>query len=1123
MKKIVASFFLFLLVSTLGSGTAWASFVLSGRVVTESGTPVEGATVEVTKSREGYQQGLRTLDGELEPERLAAGVTDRDGWYWVEVPRPGVWRVAVDASGYVPMERRPEVYVDDERLATVTLARDAGLTVTVTVDGEPLEGARVWAASTLSSDGVWADSNLRQWRPSWLGRRTDARGRATVARKEGERLRVVAWKPGFLLTEHADAVQPVLLEMEAASDRRIVQVVDSRGKPVEDALVLMGETPSWSAGITGEDGTWELPLPGLDDLTLRANAGDGRWVSETFEELPDEGPLVLTLREPTVLTGRVTDAKTGVSLGGALVFRDRSGRFAETGADGRYVLTFSEPLDREAVQAVAEDHRLSGSRLLMPPPPEVDFALEPVFTVRGRVTDSTGTPIEGAQLRVLNNPYLLALGLGSSWGSDGASTTDPDGRFLIVQVPDISDLYLVARAEGYAPVVERISVPREDIEVVLGPGAVLLGRVVDGNEEPVLGARVRAFPEFEVRGQMPPPRRRVGDAAETDYHAATDDEGRFWIPLLPSGDFTLQVDAEASASRLLPGVEIPEAETTVDLGDILLEAGATLEGWVTDDQGRPVSGARVSVVESDRFGMTLFTMGGGPGPDDASSERLTEDDGRFRFDDLQSDTVYSVGAQKEGRVPDQKMVEIPTEKALELVLGTGGRLFGRVTAPTGEPLTRGMVRVEREEEGFGPIPVHQRPERLAADGTFSLEALPPRPLHVRVVGDTGHTSRHGPFEVTAGAETGPLELVHEEQVVLEGRVVGSDGRPAAGVLLGLEAANGRGTGTGTDAGGRFRMAGFEPGSYTLRVRDSELGRASRELELHRGTQQVELVLEPGLSVAGRVVDHRGEPVRQGLARMFSVPPEPSQQTMRVFLGGGAPLEGDGTFRVFVDEPGDYGLWVEAPGYMPWTSPESEPIRVGDNLVVGVVVRLDRGGRIVGRVLGLEEDELAGVRIFAHGDDPAQSRTGSVDHRGRYEIPSVGPGEWILLAATDQPPRQVSETVVVGAEESEVRLDLTFPENELTLRGRVLLDGEPVAGVMVMVLLQPADESSAPVVAQTDSFGRFRLAGLVPGRYEIRAERRPFGRSLTAENQREIEVLTDLEIVLDLQRVEPETQ
>lgn len=137
LPRLLASLAILLATSTAAAD----GFTVSGRVVTEEGEPLPGARVAVTETRAGYGMGLRWLDGQADPETVARAVTGADGWYRLELPGPGRWRTLISAPGHVPMERGLEPFLGEERLATVTLPKDAGLEVAVVDErGEPVPG-----------------------------------------------------------------------------------------------------------------------------------------------------------------------------------------------------------------------------------------------------------------------------------------------------------------------------------------------------------------------------------------------------------------------------------------------------------------------------------------------------------------------------------------------------------------------------------------------------------------------------------------------------------------------------------------------------------------------------------------------------------------------------------------------------------------------------------------------------------------------------------------------------------------------------------------------------------------------------------------------------------------------
>ena len=78
------------------------------------------------------------------PPPVTRAITGRDGRFRLEAPSAGVWKVRVEASGFVPIEASLQPLIERVDLPDAELTPDTGLQVRI-VDGAgaPISGARV--------------------------------------------------------------------------------------------------------------------------------------------------------------------------------------------------------------------------------------------------------------------------------------------------------------------------------------------------------------------------------------------------------------------------------------------------------------------------------------------------------------------------------------------------------------------------------------------------------------------------------------------------------------------------------------------------------------------------------------------------------------------------------------------------------------------------------------------------------------------------------------------------------------------------------------------------------------------------------------------------------------------
>lgn len=273
-------------------------------------------------------------------------------------------------------------------------------------------------------------------------------------------------------------------------------------------------------------------------------------------------------------------------------------------------------------------------------------------TITGRVvSDTTGDPIARARI-ALTSPSTGEVRL-----------SDRDGRFTVV-VPAVP-FTITAGKTSFASREVRISRAQGLVEIRLQRGAVISGRVLDGNGDPL---RARVVIERKPAS---------GAAASRVAMADTDDRGAYRIGGVPSGAFvvsatafdeTTQLVVQASYRRLY----FPNAASVDEAQEIRGEAGrdysgidfifaveplappmsiamrqqmlsstplsaapatATVRGRVVDVDGRPVAHARVALVPPVDLRQWRATM--------------TDDRGGFEFRQV-SAGKFRVVAAKDG-------------------------------------------------------------------------------------------------------------------------------------------------------------------------------------------------------------------------------------------------------------------------------------------------------------------------------------------------------------------------------------------------------------------------------------------------------------------------------------------
>ena len=684
----------------------------------------------------------------------------------------------------------------------------------------------------------------------------------------------------------------------------------------------------------------------------------------------------------------------------------------------------------------------------------VSVRLVEARAVRHEIT-AGGAPVENARF------HLLRPGRGGLSQTEilGFERADAEGR-VDLDLPAGQSPAILVSSDGLASAA--FSTLRDVPDrVELEPGFFVSGRVVNGDGEPIAARLLgRSFV-------------RDGFGLTQLQTGRTGIGGRFRLHGFSAGDATLRAVSEGesgleAASRL-------ELENSLDLGDIVLGEVEVVWVRIIDALRRsPVAGALVRAAD----GRQTRTGSGGLSAVEVRYGRELQVTARgYGF----AHPRLPVGV---GRAPDQPFV-IELEPALT-VTGTYVAADGLTSAANG--------RFTARARGAGGLLLSGT---VDADGTFSVDLPGGGVWELEFAADNTGPAR---VEATGAAgEAIDLGIVRGSQsAVVSGYVVGEGYEPLEGASVTstlvsefgplLAPLLGGSPTASSGSEGYFELHGLGAGPAALRV--AAEGYAPRRLEVHL-EHAVPLDLGTVELARGRQITVRSD-TEGGLVELAvgdAAPPEkmttPLDDREAVFRavpngplaivvlnGGGQPV----CTRRVVEPEGDLAVRCNDRSVR-----VTGRVTMDGEAVDGTLLWQRRsakaevpGGFFRSRSSGLERVEAA-----VNGLQDLQS---PLDGDGTYRLASVLPGEWEVLwmpaSGGYQEPHVVD--VPAGARGEVVR---NIAYDGVSVEGTVFdQEGRPASRVTV-----EAFPGQPPVMS--DSRGSFRMLGMRPGRYQVRARQR----------------------------------
>lgn len=1043
MRRLAVAF-----VALLSTALAVRSETLAvtGDVRDTLGQPIAGATVELYPVLPAFE--VRRREALHEPQTPTVTTrSDASGRYELAVPEAGMWQLEVAAEGFVPRAWRFLPLLGPEHLPVAALEHSASLVVRV-VDprGQPVALATVTARPPPRRGDFGEDWHV----PQRLGV-TDEEGRVRLPRTEGEELHLVAFARGFLFGEDRLAGGPTTLALQPGCSRSVH--VTAAGKPFPGAVALAVDR---GRGVSNEEGRLEILSPCGEETAVDVLSADGRKVTGVLAAPTAQGvdqPLALALPELRAVSGRVVAADSKDPVAGAFFFSPADpGAAVRSDERGSFSLGLPQQGTPPFVAAAAG---------FLAKPLEGRSAaaeggtveLTPGALLGGLVVDAEGQPVAGARAYAVKRGEL---------GPRDKVWSNRLGRFRLVLIPGQAYALTVSHDE-FAPATATVPpiparAPSKEMRIVLERGRSASGRVVDLADLPVAGAQVAlALVDTENRHESEY-RQKAGLSPVT----RTDAQGSFAFDHLAAGFYDLAAVAPSLAFTLVRGLRLAGSPGHVDLGTVILRPAVGLDGEVTDEDAKPLSGAEVEISAGLPWQwMDLLSL--------RPQAVITGRDGRFTLSGLMPETQVEAKASKEGWLPRVVAVNLPASEPVKLVLQRAAQVKGRVVDRDQKPVAEALLRLMSEHDLL-------RDAQTDHEGRFLFSS-------VRPGSSTLSVSAGGFLRLEKGLdlEVGTTDvgtLVLDPGAKLEGLVTGAaDSLPLAGAVVRWKPAEDLiprrldfGTSAASGRDGQYKLSGVPLGRRTLVVAHPDHQDFTKLVDIQPGMNRLDVQLEAGLEVRGRVVNGAGEPVGAATVLLSQLG---TYEETRLLSGW------DGSFRFPAVPPGNY--WLEA-RMASSAARHPEPVQVGPDSPADVELRLEPGGTLRGRVVGLGSADLAlaNLEAWRKGLIDSESRAGSLSFEGDYLFEGLNPGEWEVQLNWRRRSISVKATVQSGTET--VR-DIEVP-GDLTLSGRVERAGRPVANAKVVLI---GSDSSSFYWTTTAQDGTFHLDGLSEGAYTLSAE------------------------------------
>jgi hypothetical protein len=647
----------------------------TGTLNDAAGRPIAGAVVRLVRKPDNGWFGSDEI-----PDVVPLAVSAAGGNFALAGPRSGVFDLVVFRPGLAPYHRPGIEIVDGEavNLGRVVLADGANLSGRFSdKEGLPLAGVEIWLLDSpreagpiavSGPDGRFAIAGAPPGGPVELEVCGDDVIGGTYSPRPGRAFNVILLRTG----------------------RIAGRVVDEQGKPLADVEV----SPATSSGLfrsdyrrcrnqasAHTDAAGRYGISTLAPGIYRVAAGASGFADLISPRVAVRGgeatPVNLVLRRGASLSGRVVGPGGSPIRGAEVTALEASGclpRKGSTDAEGRYRLEGFAAGEAEVNVSATGFEEGSLHPTLTAGNNRLDVTLESsqAKELRGRVLGARGQPLGGAVVTCASAIKSVH--------------TAGDGSFVLPL--RIESCALSAEAPGHVEtVIPPVKAPAAGIEIRLGEGTTLHGRIVSATAE--------ELPWIKIHAVLPDGR---------TFSGRVEADGSYRIPHLPAAG--LSVVVMAGLRGVSQEVVIPAGSRELT-ADFELPRLFAVSGRIAGAAGKPLAGGVTAVH------LPLVIDG------DAAA------DGTFRLTLEQGSWTIRAGAEGYYTSVDQKL-EVPQTSPVVLQLDRYSTVRGRVlgaqpeeveqvsfVGPTDrcEPFMGASVRPDNT---FGPTMILECPWELVA-------------------------------------------------------------------------------------------------------------------------------------------------------------------------------------------------------------------------------------------------------------------------------------------------------------------------------------------------------------------------------------------------------------------------